>query len=479
MKTGKTSEYEISLGYQFIHKDWSTRERPKKQQNISADHGTFRSTGWSAEDILSEAARIKDHCKHVKAPSPHHVVFGCDAMKVLELANDWADSVKAAKGRALQKNSPIMANGVISFPRDRESEWLVFREACVEYLKQKYGDRLKSVIEHQDETHPHIHYYLVPLHGLDEAGKVYSEDFGTVHEGYGASRATRKDFIAQNGKNAMNEKGVKYTKGAKTGGAFIDAMRELVQDDFQEKVAKHFGLARIGPRVQKLAHADAKRQNVERKVEADRLAAESARKRTEEVEFQMREIKRSFENDLAKKMKMMNAEISERQEMAEWEVTRTIEDGKVKALSDAAKIRRNAEVEAMHMKDVEIALIARDQNVALKVLAENNRIKSELSERVKELDLEKQAHNDEKLAHKKTQSNVEKWKAKFSAAKSILIQAVLKLNIFGNHEFDSILATSLEHQSDIASSLNDGKGGDVVGSHEDRRQARSGKSSLE
>jgi len=264
----------LITGYQFIHKDWSARIQIEKKNTIIVGNRPVKAVAWSATDLLSEALRLEGHIPHVLKPELPGILYACndqireDPLKVADLAEEWARSVKEVTGRAHQKNSPVMANGVISFPRERMDVWPAFRDASLVWLKKKYGERLKLVVEHAiDEAHPHIHYYAIPLKG---------ESFGAVHEGYAESRTTRRNKIKEIGKNAVDKKGKAFTKGASTGKAYIDAMKDY-QDDFHNKVGKHFALARLGPRVEKLSHAEAIRQRNERKAEADRLAAETLR----------------------------------------------------------------------------------------------------------------------------------------------------------------------------------------------------------
>lgn len=37
----------------------------------------------------------------------------------------------------------------------------------VDFLREKYGDKLFSVVEHLDESHPHIHFYAVDFENLN------------------------------------------------------------------------------------------------------------------------------------------------------------------------------------------------------------------------------------------------------------------------------------------------------------------------
>lgn len=226
-----------ATGFQFAHIQWSSKERAAKVQQrkfLKGSHGTQRATGWSASDILAEAARKEGHCGHVANPLPPTLVYGIPLDQVEAKAATWSASrtvaVKLKNGAVIDRkrpsNMPILASGVISLPRDRMDEWPAYRDHAIEELKKKHGDRFLSAVEHLDENHPHFHFYLVPLIG---------EDFGAVHDGYAASRAARSE------------------PDNKIRTAFQNAMRGW-QDWIQEAIAAPFGLARIGPARARLKH---------------------------------------------------------------------------------------------------------------------------------------------------------------------------------------------------------------------------------
>lgn len=43
--------------------------------------------------------------------------------------------------------------------------WDDYKNDSIKYLKEKYGDKLKSVVEHTDEAHPHFHFYVLQDQG--------------------------------------------------------------------------------------------------------------------------------------------------------------------------------------------------------------------------------------------------------------------------------------------------------------------------
>lgn len=137
------------------------------------------------------------------------------------MAHDWADDSKDARGRKLRADGLALAAGVVSLPSEQAKDWPRFREATVAWLKQQYGERLRSVVEHTDEAHPHLHFYAVPLPG---------ERFEVLHPGRQAAAKKAQQGAKKGAQNAAY-------KAAMVGW----------QDDFQNAVAAHFALTRRGP----------------------------------------------------------------------------------------------------------------------------------------------------------------------------------------------------------------------------------------
>ena len=91
----------------------------------------------------------------------------------------WSAQATDAQGRKLRKDAHCLLAGVISLPRSNEEDWPKFKAEALEWLKKKYGENLRCVIEHQDESHPHIHFYAVAKNG---------QSFDDLHEGVDRKR---------------------------------------------------------------------------------------------------------------------------------------------------------------------------------------------------------------------------------------------------------------------------------------------------
>ena len=142
-------------------------------------------------------------------------------MEVLPLAEEWADQAKDARGYKVKKDGNVALVGVASLPREMEDDFPEFAEVTLKFLKEKYGDRLKSVVVHDDEPHPHLHFTVIPRKG---------ERFDDIHEGLKAKNEAKKN----------NQKGKAQNL------AYVGAMQKL-QDEFHNKVGIKTGLTRIGP----------------------------------------------------------------------------------------------------------------------------------------------------------------------------------------------------------------------------------------
>jgi hypothetical protein len=133
------------------------------------------------------------------------------------------------KGRKLRIDAPVLLAGVISYPREGE-DWQEFKETALEWLKGEYGDNLVSVVEHQDEKHPHLHFYAVPKPG---------QAFNDIHGGRAASAEAKRKGEPKAAQLRAHNK----------------AMRAW-QDRLYTGVCRKFGMARLGPKRQRLTRSE-------------------------------------------------------------------------------------------------------------------------------------------------------------------------------------------------------------------------------
>lgn len=216
------------MAYQFIHVESYSRSTPKKG----------KTGGHSVASVVNEATREPNSIPHIDDPKPPTYLYGKPLEQLEDTCNEWAASMTDAKGRKLRKDALCLAAGVVSMPEDTTPEaWESFRSDAVGHLQQKYGDRLQTVIEHTDESHPHLHFYVVPRPG---------ERFETIHQGKAAAA------------EAKREGGLKGVQNQ----AYKSAMRQY-QDEFFETVGIKNGLARIGPGRRRLTREEWKLEQLQ------------------------------------------------------------------------------------------------------------------------------------------------------------------------------------------------------------------------
>ena len=216
------------MGYQFFHIETYARVAKSYEREITIKKGSRagqkeikKTETRSLKDIMEEQARIDEASLHVDDPRRPGLLYGVPPMEVLAMADEWADQAKDSRGYKMKSDGSVAIVGVASLPREMEDDFPEFAENTLKWLKEKYGDRLKSVVVHDDEPHPHLHFTVIPRKG---------ERLDDIHEGLKAKNEAKKN----------------KQKGKAQNLAYIGAMREL-QDNFYEKVAMRSGLTRLGP----------------------------------------------------------------------------------------------------------------------------------------------------------------------------------------------------------------------------------------
>lgn len=133
----------------------------------------------TVEGACGEAQRIEGFTEHIDDPEPADVVYGMDPMDLYEQIKSRFKAqnkeLKKAGKKARQKDSLLMSAGVFSYPGDYDEGFLAWQADCLTYLKKEYGEKLKSVVVHLDESNPHLHFFLCDFdtltvdRGLDPA----------------------------------------------------------------------------------------------------------------------------------------------------------------------------------------------------------------------------------------------------------------------------------------------------------------------
>jgi len=207
---------------QFMHVELYSREEPaKKTINKNRNHKSdVRTT--NVNGVLSEMKREVGFTSHLEQVDAPKVLYGSiDALErsMERYEAEYKTTDKNGKEKKLRKDACILLAGVVSLDRADEEIWDEYKTKSIEYLKNKYGENLKCVVEHTDETNPHFHFYVVGNQ---------KQDLNLLHDG---KLAVSK--LAKEDKKKLHQT------------AYTEAMIKF-QDDFYTKVSNKFGLSRTG-----------------------------------------------------------------------------------------------------------------------------------------------------------------------------------------------------------------------------------------
>ncbi|MFN7092434.1 MAG: hypothetical protein ACK4P4_18010 [Allorhizobium sp.] len=252
------------MSFQFVHLETYSRK----------GDASGRSTGF----VLAEARRDPGASVHVAHSAPPIVVHGMDIDAVERRHDAAADAArtipKGGKPRKIRVDQHTLLTVVASHPftveevradaakRRYVEKW---ERLTVDWLKQQYGDALASVVRHEDESHWHIHVYVLPS-SSDMKASVLHPGQTAKAEIMAAGPAPGEDS------KALNRRG---------DAAYRRAMRDW-QNSYFEAVAVKCGLTRIGPARRRLTRAEWQAETTQAKALRETLdRAEAVRQRVE------------------------------------------------------------------------------------------------------------------------------------------------------------------------------------------------------
>lgn len=182
--------------------------------------------------IIGEASRTPGYCPHVENVQAPTILRGNLEELQERLRHDVANYKKHSKDGKLKKirdDANIMLAGVFSYPDATAKrgdpgleKWL---DLSMKFIASEYGDQLHTAVLHLDESHPHVHFYVIPR----------DYEMAAACRGDRASKETGKKLEA---KKAM----------------------QSYQDDYFSQVSVQCGHTRLGPRRQRLTRAEWKGQ---------------------------------------------------------------------------------------------------------------------------------------------------------------------------------------------------------------------------
>lgn len=223
------------MSFQFVHIECYSLSSPKKARKGSPQK-------WSASDILAEAARRPGACDHVTEPLPPTLIHGTTLEQIEAELTDIQSNARDAVGRRLRKDATVLLAGVASYPADG-NDYEAWKQLTVEWLRYRFGENLRAVVEHLDEQHPHLHFFVVdPLRG----------NVKSLHPGFTAAKDATNPVLQRK--------------------AYTEAMQAF-QDDYWEHVGGPSALARIGPARRRLTREDWAKEQAELRAQAATMQA--------------------------------------------------------------------------------------------------------------------------------------------------------------------------------------------------------------
>lgn len=236
------------MGYQFIHLESFSRKGDDK--------------GRSTSFIFAEARRDAAASFHVANPAAPVVVFGVSVAEVESLHDAAADAArtvpKSGTPRKLRRDHKTLHTVIASHPYAMEevyadpakrAEVETWEARTIRWLRSQYGDDLKSVIRHEDESRYHIHAYVVPTDDPEMRALRH-------HPGVAAKRMA----MAAGPSNGEDSKAL-----SKRADREYKAAMRAWQDAYHAAVGVPCGLARLGPRRRNLARGEWQRETAQAK----------------------------------------------------------------------------------------------------------------------------------------------------------------------------------------------------------------------
>jgi len=262
--------------------------------------------GKSIYTVAGEADREQGFCDHVKEPKKPILLYGVPFSEVVTMAEKYAENTKDSQGRAVKINGLCMIAGVVSASHDKsEKVWKEYKKIVLGYLQRRYGDNLKSVIEHTDEyfepdqekgiksgiLHRHIHFACVPPIGIN---------FAEIHPGLKAKREADKAYgISKPPESMDNDSWTKFKKeGRKAGDLAYKKAMKMEQDDFHINVSVKVGDGRYGPRKKRLNREEIKEQQHMKRLKQESIV--NSAKLEEEIKENKQELSK-IQDELEKK----------------------------------------------------------------------------------------------------------------------------------------------------------------------------------
>ena len=215
--------------------------------------------GRNTDFILDEVSREPHACLHVSQPEKPTIIFGEDISQLRALHDNRADAARTvtSKGkiRRIRGDQNTLAGVILSHPStiedyrnctETKSDVGTWEACSIDWLNAQYGDQLITIVRHVDESHPHLHAYILPNNPEMKAADV--------HPGFVAKKKVLNSERLPGEDSKMHKK--------RADRAYVEAMRYWL-DDYHKNVAIPSGQTRLGPRKRRLRRAEWQREKVQ------------------------------------------------------------------------------------------------------------------------------------------------------------------------------------------------------------------------
>lgn len=226
--------------------------------------------GQSVQQVLDEAARELEFSMHVDGPKPPNLIYGMPPQRVRKMHDELvaAGYVEATlkdgtiAKRGIRKDRHTLLTAVASYPLLTEqvadgsadrAEYERWIELNISWLKEMFGDRLVSVVEHVDEKYPHIHAFILPLGDASCCARHLNPAWQVKEEAEALAR----------------ESGKPSKEAVKFGNRAYRARGRELQDEYFTEVGLPAGLTRLGPKRERLSREQWKQRKEQARRDGD------------------------------------------------------------------------------------------------------------------------------------------------------------------------------------------------------------------
>jgi len=211
--------------------------------------------GNTVSQVIAEALRRPAFCGHVEDPKPPRVIHGTpetfEADHAAHIENRGTEVKRKGKTyrKGIRQDRHTLATAVASYPLtydqiaeggpDAAALHRDWEARTVAWMRDRYGDQVKVVLAHEDEAHPHLHFWLLPDNGDARAD--------ALHPGKVAKHQAEAE---------ARDAGLSDREAVRVGNIALKAAMRGVLDDYWQEVGQPVGMTRDGPKRQRLTRAE-------------------------------------------------------------------------------------------------------------------------------------------------------------------------------------------------------------------------------